>query len=111
MSYDIWLVIDTGAPEDDWPEVVEIGNYTSNVFPMWVKALGGVSLSEFHNAPCSEAAGPLAEAVKRMEADPAAYQAMNPPNGWGDYEGALTYLRRLAEACAKHPKCWIRISY
>lgn len=27
MSYDIWLVIDTGAPEDDWPEVVEIGNY------------------------------------------------------------------------------------
>lgn len=99
------------GPEQEAPAFTRGSLHTSNVFPMWVKALGGTSLSEFHNAPCSEAAGPLAEAVKRMEADPAAYQAMNPPNGWGDYEGALAYLRRLAEACAKHPRCWIRISH
>ncbi|MEV7014073.1 hypothetical protein [Streptosporangium sp. NPDC051022] len=111
MSYDIWLEIDTGAPEDELPMVVEIGNYTSNVWPMWMEALNGVRLAEFHRAPCSEAAGPLAEAVTRMEATPAIYQAMNPENGWGNYEGALAYLRRLAEACAKHPKCRIYISH
>lgn len=110
MSYDVYLEIDTGAPEDDWPTAVEIGNYTSNVAPMWAHALNGVRLRDFHHAPCSEAAGPLAEAVKRMEADPATYREMNPPNGWGDYEGALHYLRRLAEACATHPKCRIRVS-
>ncbi|MDF5758594.1 hypothetical protein [Spongiactinospora sp. TRM90649] len=107
MSYDIHLQADTGT---EWPDVVEIGNYTSNVAGMWVKALNGVRLAEFHGAPCSEAAGPLAEAVKRMESDPDAYREMNPPNGHGNYEGALGYLRRLAEACAKHPKCRIGIS-
>ncbi len=110
MSYDIDLEIDTGGPEDTWPIAVEIGNYTSNVSPMWRTALGGKSLREFHHASCSEAAGPLAEAVARMEADPAAYEEMNPSNGWGDYEGALAYLRALAEACAAHPKCRIRVS-
>jgi hypothetical protein len=108
MSYDIYLDIDTGAEEPQ--TVVEIGNYTSNVFPIWVEALNGRSLREYHGAPCSEAAGPLAEAVKRMEADPDKYREMNPSNGWGDYEGALRYLRSLAEASAEHPKCMIRVS-
>ncbi len=90
---------------------MEIGNYTSNVWPMWMHALNGLGLADYHRAPCSEAAGPLAEAVQRMEADPATYQAMKPPNGWGDYDGAFTYLRRLAEACATHPKCRIYISH
>lgn len=107
MSYDIWLEIDTGSGEP--VTAVEIGNYTSNVFPMWVDALNGTSLREYRGAPCSEAAGPLADGVKRMEADPDHYRAMNPKNGWGDYQGALDYLRRLAEACAQHPKCTIAI--
>jgi hypothetical protein len=110
MSYWTYLEIDTGGPENEWPDVVEIGNMTSNVVGMWRAALNGVPLADFHHAPCSEAAGPLADAVKRMEADPDTYRAMNPPNGWGNYEGALAYLRRLAEACAEHPKCRIRIS-
>ncbi|MEO3856157.1 hypothetical protein [Acrocarpospora sp. B8E8] len=105
MSYDVWLEIDTGHGE--WQEVVEIGNYTMNVFPMWADALNGMSLREYHHALCSEAAGPLADGVKRMEADPEKYRAMNPSNGWGDYEGALNYLRAVAEACAAHPKCRI----
>jgi hypothetical protein len=108
VSYDVSLEIDTGAAE--WTEVVEVGNCTSNVSGMWTEALGGVRLAAFHLAPCSEVAGPLADAVKRMEADPDTYRAMNPPNGWGNYEGALAYLRKLAEACAAHPKCRIRIS-
>jgi hypothetical protein len=108
MSYDVYLQIDTGAGEP--VTAVEIGNYTSNVFPMWVEALNGVSLREFSGAPCTEAAGPLADGVKRMEADPEKYREMNPPNGWGDYEGALKYLRTLAEACAEHPKCTIYVS-
>jgi hypothetical protein len=107
VSYDVWLEIDTGSEEPS--TVVELGNYTSNVSPMWCAALGGTLLREYHGAPCSEAAGPLAEAVKRMEADPETYKLMNPANNWGDYDGALAYLRRLAEACAKHPMCTIHI--
>jgi hypothetical protein len=108
VSYDIYLQIDTGAGES--VTAVEIGNYTSNVGPMWCEALGDKLLREYHGAPCSEAAGPLAEAVKRMEAEPDKYREMEPANGWGDYEGALRYLRTLAEACAEHSKCTIYVS-
>lgn len=108
MSYWTYLEIDTG--NEQFADVVEIGNYTSNVAPMWRDALGGTRLRDFSDAPCSEAAGTLADAVKRMEDNPDYYRAMNPPNGWGDYEGALGYLRDLADACAKHPRCRIRIS-
>jgi hypothetical protein len=107
VSYAIWLEIDTGSGE--FATVAELGDYTANVGPMWCDALNGKLLREFRDAPCSEAAGPLAAAVKRMEADPDHYRAMNPPNGWGDYDGALRYLRNLAEACAEHPRCRIHI--
>lgn len=110
MSYTIWLEIDTGRTDGEWSEVVEVGDYTMNVAPMWTQALGGTMLREYHHAPCSEAAGPLAEAVKRMEADPGTYREMNPANGWGDYDGALRYLRRVAEACAQNPACRIAVS-
>jgi hypothetical protein len=106
MSYDIWLEIDTGEAE---PYVVdEPGNCTSNVSPMWKDALGR-SLGDYHGAPCSEACGPLARGVERMEAEPDRYRKMNPENGWGDYEGALDFLRRLLRACRAHPNATIQI--
>lgn len=106
MSYHIWLDLDTGGPE---PAIVfEVGNCTSNVSPMWFDALGR-SLGDYHEAPCSEAAGPLRQGIERMRADPDHYQAMNPENGWGDYEGALKYLERLYEGCCNHPKATIQI--
>jgi hypothetical protein len=106
MSYDIWLEIDTGGPEP--ATVCEVGNYTSNVSRMWFDALGR-SLGDYEGAPCSEAAGPIRSGVDRMKADPAHYEAMNPENGWGDYEGAVKYLERLYEGCCAHPKAIIRI--
>ena len=108
MSYDVSLeiTVDTGTPY----EVCLLDlNYTSNCAPMWRHA--GADLREFDEAPASEAAGPLAEAVKRMETDPDTYRAMNPPNGWGDYEGALAFLRKIAEAGGAHNKATVRVSW
>ncbi|MFC7722980.1 hypothetical protein [Nonomuraea recticatena] len=101
------MEIDTGAPEDEWPAFIE-RSYTTNVKDMFTKALG-FPLNVFELTPCWEAAGPLAEGVRRMEAEPEVYRAMEPPSGFGDYEGALVFLRTLAEASAKHPKCRIRV--
>ncbi len=110
MSYDIWV------GHSDEP-----GNITYNVDAMFALALGepeaGVrngadvvfhlkspALKRFVDRPASEAIEPLRAAVARMEADPEAYRALNPPNGWGDYEGALDYLRRFLEACEEKPE-------
>jgi len=108
MSYDIWLEIDTGGPE---PAIVhEVGNYTSNVVPMWAKALGGTSLGEYHGRNAGDAVTELRAAVARMDAEPAIYAAMNPPNGWGESRSARDYLNKVAQACADHPRTTIHIS-
>ncbi|MFJ4828425.1 hypothetical protein ACIP79_00565 [Streptomyces sp. NPDC088747] len=111
MSYDVALrlYVDAGGQEPftAWP--ADIGNYTSNVSGMWTKALG-YDLCELDNKTAGDCLADLQRAVGAMEGDPATYEAMNPRNGWGTYEGASDYLRRLRDACAAYPKATIRIS-
>ena len=106
MSYDVSLVIDTGGPEP--AEVLEVGNYTSNVVRMWQWALG-VRLVDYDGVPCERAIAPLKDGVRRMEADPDFYRPLTRNPDWGDYEGALDFLKRIVEACEAHPKCRLRI--
>lgn len=106
MSHD--LEIDTGA--DCLTTVVEVGNYTSNVSGMWSKALGE-RLAAFDGRNAGESVPLLDKGIKAMQDNREEYEAMNPDNGWGRYEGALGYLERLRGACARHPKTVIRVSY
>lgn len=107
MSHDLYLLIDTGG--EQLTCVSELGNYTSNVSGMWAEALG-YRLAELDGRNAADAIPDLTRAVKRMEADRATYEAMNPSNGWGSYAGALAYLRRLLEGCTDHPKAQISVS-
>ena len=45
-----------------------------------------------------------------MQNNPDIYTALNPANGWGNYEGALTFLAGLLEACRRHPKATLWVS-
>ncbi|RKN61884.1 hypothetical protein D7231_31930 [Streptomyces klenkii] len=112
MSYDIslWMKVDTGGPEPVEIELADIGNYTSNVGRMWVDALGH-RLADLKDRTARDCIDALTRAVAAMESDPAKYEAMNPPNGWGDYDGALNYLRRLRDACLAHPNATVHISH
>ncbi|WP_435109801.1 hypothetical protein [Nocardiopsis synnemataformans] len=106
MSYDISLVIDTGSSEP--VEVVEVGNYTSNVAPMWQWALG-VRLRDYDGVPCDRALAPLRDGIRRMQAAPDFYRPLTTNPEWGDYEGALNFLVKLTDACEANPKCTIEI--
>lgn len=106
MSYDVSIQVAAGPDvevEAFWR------NYTSNTSRMWTHALGR-SLREFDKAPASEAAGPLAVGVRKMEYDPVFYRQWEPDNGWGDYDGALAFLRAVAGACAAMPLGVLRVS-
>ncbi len=114
MSYDVYFEIDTGADE---PTEVDWRNYTSNASPMWTKALKATgfwddtlgNLIDQHPQP--EVLGPIVKrAAEYMRANPDEFAPMNPPNGWGDYEGALDYLEWLASGCATFAKCTVRVS-
>lgn len=48
----------------------------------------------------------LADIVRGLEADPERYRAMNPPNGWGDYDSLLETLRKMRDAVPDWPTEW-----
>ena len=105
MSYDVHLTIDTGAGNTVsalWE------NHTSNTAPMWRAA--GADIAEMHGKTARECAPILRAAIAAMRADPAKYQAMNPPNGWGDYGTCRSFLERLADGFEEHPNCIVGVS-
>lgn len=107
MSWDVSLVVDTGGPEPAELSFLD-ANYTHNVQPMF--ALAGLDLGGLHGERAGEAAAKLTAAIAAMRQDPERFRAMNPPNGWGDYDGALAFLERIRTACLAHPLATVRVS-
>ena len=119
MSYNVYIEIDTGSP-DGLTMVEEVGNYTSNVSGMWTHALtrtpldelrGRQRLRDLKGVNCADAIPCLTRAVEHMTDHPEEYKSMEPDNGWGDYAGALAYLKALLDACRRHPKASIDVTY
>lgn len=116
MSYDISIA-----------GIEEPGNYTYNVDPMFAMALDGdaqkgvqdgadlllrrkdPALKRFigKRAGDADVIDQLLSAVSAMEGEPERFRALNPANGWGDYEGAVDYMRRFYLACERHPDATI----
>lgn len=46
---------------------------------------------------------PLKAGLDRLVLDPDKFKEFNPSNGWGDYEGLVTFVRRYLMACEKYP--------
>lgn len=110
MSYDVSLSIDVGGPEPvslgllDW-------NYTSNVAPMWRLAMPETDgLAGMHGMLAGDAAVVLERGIAKMRADPATYEALNPPNGWGSYATQLEDLVVLLAAFRRAPKATVEVS-
>ena len=106
MSYDIGLLVDTGGPElasldIDW-------NYTSNCAPMWRAA--GLDLAGFHQRPARECVAELDQALIVLRAQPARFEPLNPPNGWGSYETLVEALDELAASFRRHPNAIVWVS-
>lgn len=120
MSYDTSILIDTGG---EHPATVEdIGNMTRNVGAMYRAVLpgpypgGGLydgtleidrpptgGITALSGLPASEVAEHLEGAVARFVEQEEELRKLEPSNGWGTYEGALSYLRDCLEACRRHP--------
>lgn len=125
MSYDIWLTGSLGG--DGEVQIEEPGNITYNVDPMFALALDGDAAKGIQNGRelILERKGPalkrfigkragdpdvidgLLGALAAMEGEPDRFRALNPENGWGDYEGAVDYIRRFYLACERYPDATI----
>jgi hypothetical protein len=109
MSWDASLMIDTGG---EYPAgVAELGNYTYNVAPMYFEVFPEEKgfRDSLDGVLASDAIPILEQAITALEADPAHFKAMEPENKWGNYEGAVEYLKTILAGCQEHPKATIHI--
>lgn len=128
MSYDFWLEIDAGGSEpigvsldsDDKHPILgghegRCGNYTYNVCPILVKCLGYAgkqvsTLRELDGTVCNDLIPVLKEAVDKGIENLVGLKKLDPPNGWGNAEGAIVFLWDILRMCEKYPKCTLRIT-
>lgn len=107
MSYDVDLYADLGGPEPlnlgilDW-------NYTWNIYQMTQAA--GWGIGDFDGRTAADALAILEGGMARMRADPAKFRALNPENGWGDYDRFMDRLEELVVAFRAAPKAIVRVS-
>ena len=66
----------------------------------------GVDLLGYDGMPCSQAAGPLAEAVRRIQASPDDYKILSPA---GREIRVIDVLRWAADMCARFPTATMTI--
>lgn len=110
---------------DDWTEV---GNMTSNIGAMYSRVLpgpydgGGQYDATGQSYPCDGLPGlsglPVAvalpllrTAIIDMKARRAELLYLEPENGWGSFDGALDYLRKIADACEQVPDGIVAVSW
>lgn len=87
-------------------------NYTSNINPMIPTAEYHATIGRAYQdgIKASELIAPLTSMVSKMADTPDACRALNPANGWGDYDRLMPLLRALLAACAENPDARVRIS-
>ena len=108
MSWDIHLYTELDGQE------IEIQgtdfNYTHNTNQMvreaglkeWPYKIDGWDAQDLGIA--------LAKALEELTRDPKRFRAMNPANGWGDYDSLIVVLQRIRDLCAQYPSAKVYMS-
>ena len=86
-------------------------NMTSNVSPMWDKAMPELNLRDMHQMKASDCLPHLDQGVLDMAQNKHQYDHLEPDNGWGSFGGALAVLVEMAHACRTSPDDVVWISY
>lgn len=91
-------------------------NYTHNTSDMIYAVLDqGDHVEAWYNELLAGKTGPegamhLRRILDGLEAEPARFRAMNPPNGWGNYDQLVGVLREMVDAVidlGEIPSTWL----
>lgn len=139
MSIDAYLVIDTGGAHPAyitsgrnythnvsgmWTEAMKRTGLCPTFHTFYDMLEGGVSWmpdpeKPGYSIPTGNRLTPpkagdlipiLRAMIAEMEVDDESFIDMNPPNGWGDYDGAISFLREFLDDCLTHPLAHVRVS-
>ncbi len=53
---------------------------------------------------------PLKAGLIALVSDPLRFEALNPENGWGSYDGLVQFVTAYLKACIQHPDATVRVS-
>lgn len=51
----------------------------------------------------------LEHGLMELENDPDRFSTLNPPNGWGSYEGLIKFVKKYLSACRENPDATVRV--
>ena len=51
----------------------------------------------------------LVSGLRELCRDPERFRSLNPPNGWGDYEGLVSFVEKYLLACIKYPDATVEV--
>lgn len=85
------------------------GNYTHNITPMWHKAGVYDALYDSDNIKANNLVEILEKGLVHMRDNPQEYIPLNPANEWGNYDGAVNFLRKFLVACKKYPEAIVSV--
>lgn len=102
----------TVPPSDDVSDEVYSANITHNLGKMAAEA--GVydccwRPDEHGITHARQLIEPLRAGIAAMEADPPRFEKLNPSNGWGHYEGLLSWLKQYLRAAEQYPDAEISV--
>ena len=103
MSADVWIEAKTCESCGVAPEGAQL-NITYNLSPM-LREAGFIGWSNLRGMDAREAGVRILAILDHMRADEPRWRAMNPENGWGDYDECIQgRMRQWAKACTESPK-------
>jgi hypothetical protein len=53
---------------------------------------------------------PLSKGLALLKSDPERFRALNPENGWGSYDGLVSFVQRYLTACSIDPDAKVEAS-
>lgn len=53
---------------------------------------------------------PLTIGLGLLRSDPKKFKSLNPQNGWGTYDGLVSFVEDYLDACMRFPEASVRVS-
>lgn len=107
MSFGLDIVTTDIDGNEHWIDVVD--GHTYNLSPMWRKALPFIeSTSDLDGRQCAHILEALDVGLLDATKNAGEYTALNPANGWGDYEGFYEIFTKFVRLCNQYPSGVIR---
>lgn len=85
-------------------------NVTHNLTGMWSKAGIYDALYMSDGQRAGDHLPALEKGLADMLLNKEDYELLNPPNGWGNYEGAVRFLQSVIEGVKEHPDATFSVS-